>query len=170
MPLKFTPITQILVLATPLGCHSIGTYTKQGPLRGPDWWINFCRWILPEAEQILGTFRTKLCRSVSGLRAPHILHLLKFFQFHTTNVQIMGSDLVRWRSNHRWRDRTGGMEWEEVASYVALFLSSRCVEIETDKNGCVWDYGWSLGAVSRQSSSFCSILPVTRPQSLWNLK
>ena len=26
------------------------------------------------------------------------------------------------------------------------------------------------GAVSRQSSSFCLILPVTRPQSLWNLK
>ena len=27
-----------------------------------------------------------------------------------------------------------------------------------------------VGAASRQSSSFCSILPVTRPQSLWNLK
>ena len=26
------------------------------------------------------------------------------------------------------------------------------------------------GAVSRQSSSFCFILPITRPQSLWNLK
>ena len=26
------------------------------------------------------------------------------------------------------------------------------------------------GAVSRQSSSFCLILPITRPQSLWNLK
>ena len=26
------------------------------------------------------------------------------------------------------------------------------------------------GAVSRQSSSFCLILPFTRPQSLWNLK
>ena len=26
------------------------------------------------------------------------------------------------------------------------------------------------GAVSRQSSSFCLILPVTRPQSQWNLK
>ena len=26
------------------------------------------------------------------------------------------------------------------------------------------------GAVSRQSSSFCLILQVTRPQSLWNLK
>ena len=25
------------------------------------------------------------------------------------------------------------------------------------------------GAVSRQSSSFCLILPITRPQSLWNL-
>ena len=26
------------------------------------------------------------------------------------------------------------------------------------------------GAVSRQSSSFCLILPITRPQSVWNLK
>ena len=26
------------------------------------------------------------------------------------------------------------------------------------------------GAVSRQSSSFCLMLPITRPQSLWNLK
>ena len=26
------------------------------------------------------------------------------------------------------------------------------------------------GAVSRQSSSFCLILLITRPQSLWNLK
>ena len=26
------------------------------------------------------------------------------------------------------------------------------------------------GAVSQQSSSFCLILPITRPQSLWNLK
>ena len=26
------------------------------------------------------------------------------------------------------------------------------------------------GAVSRQSSSCCLILPITRPQSLWNLK
>ena len=26
------------------------------------------------------------------------------------------------------------------------------------------------GAVSRQSSAFCLILPITRPQSLWNLK
>ena len=26
------------------------------------------------------------------------------------------------------------------------------------------------GAVSRQSSSFCLILPISRPQSLWNLK
>ena len=26
------------------------------------------------------------------------------------------------------------------------------------------------GALSRQSSSFCLILPITRPQSLWNLK
>ena len=26
------------------------------------------------------------------------------------------------------------------------------------------------GAVSRQSSSLCLILPITRPQSLWNLK
>ena len=26
------------------------------------------------------------------------------------------------------------------------------------------------GAVSRQSRSFCLILPITRPQSLWNLK
>jgi len=26
------------------------------------------------------------------------------------------------------------------------------------------------GAVSRQSGSFCLILPITRPQSLWNLK
>ena len=26
------------------------------------------------------------------------------------------------------------------------------------------------GAVSRQSSSFCLILPITRPQSLWNIK
>ena len=26
------------------------------------------------------------------------------------------------------------------------------------------------GAVSRQSSSFCLIFPITRPQSLWNLK
>ena len=26
------------------------------------------------------------------------------------------------------------------------------------------------GAVSRQSSSFCLILPITRPKSLWNLK
>ena len=26
------------------------------------------------------------------------------------------------------------------------------------------------GAVSRQYSSFCLILPITRPQSLWNLK
>ena len=25
-------------------------------------------------------------------------------------------------------------------------------------------------AVSQQSSSFCFILPITRPQSLWNLK
>ena len=25
------------------------------------------------------------------------------------------------------------------------------------------------GAVSRQSSSFCLILPITRPQSLWKL-
>ena len=26
------------------------------------------------------------------------------------------------------------------------------------------------GAMLRQSSSFCLILPITRPQSLWNLK
>ena len=26
------------------------------------------------------------------------------------------------------------------------------------------------GAVARQSSSFCLILPINRPQSLWNLK
>ena len=26
------------------------------------------------------------------------------------------------------------------------------------------------GAVSRQSSSFCLILPISRPQSLWNLE
>ena len=26
------------------------------------------------------------------------------------------------------------------------------------------------GTVSRQSSSFCLILPITRPQSVWNLK
>ena len=26
------------------------------------------------------------------------------------------------------------------------------------------------GAVSRQSSSFCLMLPITRPQLLWNLK
>ena len=26
------------------------------------------------------------------------------------------------------------------------------------------------GAVSRQSNSFCLILPIIRPQSLWNLK
>ena len=26
------------------------------------------------------------------------------------------------------------------------------------------------GAVSRQSSSFCLSLPITRPQSVWNLK
>ena len=32
-------------------------------------------------------------------------------------------------------------------------------------------FGWHMkGAVSRQSSSFCLILPITRPQSLWNLK
>ena len=31
--------------------------------------------------------------------------------------------------------------------------------------------GWHMkGAVSRQSSSFCLILPFTLPQSLWNLK
>ena len=32
--------------------------------------------------------------------------------------------------------------------------------------------GWKhfKGAVSRQSSSFCLILPITRPQSLWNIK
>ena len=31
--------------------------------------------------------------------------------------------------------------------------------------------GWHMkGAVSRQSSSFCLIMPITRPQSLWNLK
>ena len=29
---------------------------------------------------------------------------------------------------------------------------------------------WIKGAVSRQSSSFCLILPITHPQSLWNLK
>ena len=33
------------------------------------------------------------------------------------------------------------------------------------------DKGWAFkGTVSRQSSSFCLILPITRPQSLWNLK
>ena len=26
------------------------------------------------------------------------------------------------------------------------------------------------GAVSRQSSPFCLVFPITRPQSLWNLK
>ena len=31
-------------------------------------------------------------------------------------------------------------------------------------------HGKFKGAVSRQSSSFCSILPITCPQSLWNLK
>ena len=30
--------------------------------------------------------------------------------------------------------------------------------------------GQVKGAVSRQSSLFCLILPITRPQSLWNLK
>ena len=29
---------------------------------------------------------------------------------------------------------------------------------------------WIKGAMSRQSSSFCLILPITHPQSLWNLK
>ena len=29
---------------------------------------------------------------------------------------------------------------------------------------------WLKGAVSWQSSSFCLILPIIRPQSLWNLK
>jgi len=36
---------------------------------------------------------------------------------------------------------------------------------------CTWLNEYFIkGAVSRQSSSFCLILPITRPQSLWNLK
>ena len=31
-------------------------------------------------------------------------------------------------------------------------------------------HGTIKRAVSRRSSSFCLILPITRPQSLWNLK
>ena len=33
---------------------------------------------------------------------------------------------------------------------------------------CPLDY--LTGAVSQKSSSFCLILPITRPQLLWNLK
>ena len=43
--------------------------------------------------------------------------------------------------------------------------------LQTNDNWCVnIDRGLLKGAVSRQSSSFCLILPITHPQSLWNLK
>ena len=34
----------------------------------------------------------------------------------------------------------------------------------------IWKASPIKGAVSRKSSSFCLILPITCPQSLWNLK
>ena len=43
--------------------------------------------------------------------------------------------------------------------------------LQTNDNWCVnIDRGLLKGAVSRQSSSFCLILPITHPQSIWNLK
>ena len=50
--------------------------------------------------------------------------------------------------------------------------------VQPKKQGTVYNYEDDVNcgnttfkrAVSRQSSSFCLILPITHPQSLWNLK
>ena len=54
--------------------------------------------------------------------------------------------------------RTGGNErdFDPLNGYQRLFNFLFVLRIK--------------GAVSRQSTSFCLILPITRPQSLWNLK
>ena len=57
-------------------------------------------------------------------------------------------------------------------SYNTLFLSSLgFVAAQYAPSGVsLHENAKFKGAVSRQSSSFCFILPITRPQSLWNLK
>ena len=69
-----------------------------------------------------------------------------------------------------------------MAMYITAFasISSVAVEVEalsiqkekkrTLRTQVKCDVKIVKGAVSRQSSSFCLILPITRPKSLWNLK
>ena len=61
---------------------------------------------------------------------------------HDTQGQISNVDV---RSDH-----------DQTSSSELLYADSQLLNILT-------------GAVSRQSSSFCLILPITRPQSPWNL-
>ena len=56
--------------------------------------------------------------------------------------------------------KTSNIAFQLVCSNVAKQVARFC-----------WPFYHRVkGAVSRQSSSFCLILPITRPQSLWNLK
>ena len=70
---------------------------------------------------------------------------------------LTGKVLVFWIS---------GRLWEVVAHGGSTAYKTYYLEVS------IWLVKKELlkGAVSRQSSSFCLILQITRPQPLWNLK
>ena len=59
----------------------------------------------------------------------------------------------------------------DTNSYQSKFFPVSCIYPTLFSSTWPFASVWQMkGAVSRQSSSFCLILPITRPQSLWNLK
>ena len=57
-----------------------------------------------------------------------------------------------------------------TADLKKLMHSKGIMKIKAINSNDPHDWACFKGAVSRQSSSFCLILRITRPQSLWNLK
>ena len=59
----------------------------------------------------------------------------------------------------------------DTNSHQSKFVPVSCIYPTLFSGTWPFASGWHMkGAVSRQSSSFCLILPITCPQSLWNLK
>ena len=74
----------------------------------------------------------------------------------------------KWRSGHK-RFKPVYINWPQIYIPSITIISFTALRFMPRKGN--FNFNRRLkGAVSRQSSSFCLILPITRPQSVWNLK
>jgi len=75
-------------------------------------------------------------------------------------------------------DSGSAIHWKNSVQWITLLISLiliHWIAIYRSDSASQHLNNWGLynrvkGAVSWQYSSFCLILPITRPQSLWNLK